>query len=83
MALGAALIAPALGIAAAATKSLLEQKPAPAGGYPPVPSLMDPSIWAAGTTAARRSPPASGQPQGLNWATAQQLTPYMPGLIGR
>ncbi len=51
--------------------------------YPPIPSLMDPAIWASGTARARRTPASSGQPQGLNWATANQFTPYMPGLIGR
>jgi hypothetical protein len=56
-----------------------------AGGtaYPPVPSLVEPAIWAAGTPAARRTGPASGQPQGLNWATANQMQAWMPGLIAR
>jgi hypothetical protein len=52
-----------------------------APGYPPVPSLVDPVIWAAGTPAARRTPPASGQPQGLAW-TSTKMQAWMPGLIG-
>ena len=82
MGLGAALIGVGTGLASTIYARHLDSK-RKEPGYPVIPSLVDPSIWPAGTAAARRNPPASGQPNGLTWATAQQLTPYAPGLIVR
>jgi len=51
--------------------------------YPPVPSIVDPSVWSAGQTASRRTKGSSGAPQGGLWQSAAKFSTQMPGLIGR
>ncbi len=58
-------------------------KPKETTTYPPVPSIVDPSVWPAGQTASRRSKGSSGAPQGGLWGSASSFSTAMPGLIGR
>lgn len=49
----------------------------------PVPSLVDPNVWPAGSAASRHAGQSSGQPLGLRWQSAANFMMRMPGLIGR
>jgi len=52
-------------------------------GYPPVPSVVSPTVWPAGAAASRQAKGASGAPQGQLWGSASRFATLMPGLIGR
>lgn len=50
--------------------------------YPEVPSIFDPSVYAAGDTARRRAGATSGQAMGQTWS-AEKFVTSMPMLMGK
>jgi hypothetical protein len=77
MGLGAAMIGAA---AAAYRKNHLPPDP----DYPPVPTMYDPGVWGAGTSAGRQARTLGGpQPQGNLWQSASSFVTRLPLGVGR
>ncbi len=77
MGLGAAMIGATVAAVAKARRT-------PEPDYPPVPSLVDPGVYGAGTVTGRRARTlGNAGPQGNVWQSASSFVTRLPLVVGK